>query len=102
MNNNVKRYLNSLPSFSRAILIEVMKIPKGKTKTYKEIAKAIGRPNAYRAVGNVLNKNKYPIRIPCHRVIRSDGKVGGYSKGVDTKSKLLQKEKTKTKKTKKN
>jgi methylated-DNA-[protein]-cysteine S-methyltransferase len=59
------------------------KIPKGKVKTYLEVAKGIGKPKAFRAVANAVGKNPYPPKIPCHRVIRSDGTLGGYSaKGV--------------------
>ena len=68
-----------------------MKIPRGKTKTYLEVAKAIRKPNAVRAVASAIGKNPYPIKIPCHRVIRSDGKLGGYSGpgGIKTKKRLL-------------
>jgi len=71
------------------------KIPKGKVKTYLEVAKAIGKPKAFRAVANAVGKNPYPPKIPCHRVIRSDGKIGGYSAsgGIVRKIKLLRKEK---------
>jgi len=62
--------------------------------TYKEVAKMTGRPKAYRAVGNILNKN-YDSKIPCHRVIRSDGRLGGYNRGAEIKSKLLKSEKAK-------
>ena len=67
------------------------KIPKGKVKTYLEVAKAIGKPKAVRAVANAVGKNPYPIKIPCHRVIRSDGKLGGYSGpgGIKRKRELL-------------
>ena len=70
------------------------KIPKGKVKTYLQVAKAIGKPRSYRAVGNAVGKNPYPPKIPCHRVIRSDGNMGGYSGkgGLNTKRKLLKKE----------
>ena len=70
------------------------KIPKGTVKTYSEVAKAIGKPLAVRAVANAIAKNPYPIQIPCHRVIRSDGSVGGYSGegGVKKKKNLLKKE----------
>ena len=54
-------------------------IPKGQTRTYKQVAIAIKKPKAIRAVANAVGKNPYPIVIPCHRVIRSDGKLGGYS-----------------------
>ena len=78
-----------------ALQIKVWKyltnIPKGKTKTYLEVAKAIGKPKAVRAVATAVGKNPYPIKIPCHRVIRSDGKLGGYSGagGIKTKKRLL-------------
>ena len=71
------------------------KIPKGKLKTYSDIAKAIGKPMAFRAVANAVGKNPYPPKIPCHRVIRSDGNIGGYSGkgGIRQKKKLLALEK---------
>ena len=67
------------------------KIPKGKVKTYLEVAKAIGKPKAFRAVANAIGKNPFPIKIPCHRVIRSDGSLGGYSGkgGIKEKKRLL-------------
>ena len=73
------------------------KIPKGKTKTYLQVAKAIGKPKAHRAVANAVGKNPYPPKIPCHRVIRSDGSLGGYSGkgGIKTNLKLLRSEKVK-------
>ena len=69
----------------------VKKIPKGKVLTYKEVAKKIGHPKAYRAVGNILGKNIDP-NVPCHRVIRSDGKIGGYRDGSLFKIKRLRQE----------
>jgi len=69
----------------------VSKIPKGEVLTYKEVAILGGHPKAYRAVGNILNKNYNP-QIPCHRVIRSDGKVGGYNRGAKNKIKILKQE----------
>ena len=70
------------------------KIPRGKVKTYSEVAKAIGKPLAVRAVANAIGKNPLAPQIPCHRVIRSDGTLGGYSGkgGIKTKSLLLKKE----------
>ena len=70
------------------------KIPKGKVKTYKEVAAAVKRPFSARAVGNAVGKNPYAPKIPCHRVIKSDGSLGGYSGkgGIKTKRKLLKKE----------
>ena len=74
---------------------ELKKIPSGETRTYKEIAELIGKPTASRAVANACGKNPYPITIPCHRVIRSDGGLGGYSGegGVEKKKLLLKNEK---------
>lgn len=70
----------------------VRKIPKGKTLTYKQVAKMAGKPGASRAVGTILSKN-YNLGIPCHRVVRSDGKMGGYNRGgIQAKEKILQKE----------
>ena len=70
---------------------EISKIPYGETRTYKDLAKAIGKPDSARAVANACGKNPYPPIIPCHRVIRTDGKLGGYSGkgGIKTKKKLL-------------
>ncbi|MDC0513858.1 MGMT family protein [Pelagibacteraceae bacterium] len=72
----------------------LMKIPKGTVKTYSQVAKGIGKPLAARAVANAIGKNPYAPRIPCHRVIRSDGSLGGYSGkgGIKTKKMLLKKE----------
>ena len=69
-------------------------IPKGKTRTYKQVAISIKKPKAIRAVANAVGKNPYPVVIPCHRVVRSDGKLGGYSGpgGLKLKKKLLNKE----------
>ncbi len=78
-------------NFKQKVLSVVAKIPKGKVLNYKEVAKRAGRSKAYRAVGNILNKNCNP-KIPCHRVICSSGKIGGYNKGVDKKKELLKKE----------
>jgi methylated-DNA-[protein]-cysteine S-methyltransferase len=70
----------------------LLRIPAGKVSTYGDIAKALGHPSAARAVGKVLNKNPNPIIVPCHRVIQSNGKLGGYCYGSEVKSKLLEKE----------
>ena len=71
-----------------------MKIQKGKVKTYKEVAIGISNPKAARAVANACGKNPYAPKVPCHRVIRSDGNLGGFSSpgGTNTKKKLLKKE----------
>ena len=81
------------PSSFRSLVFEtVKKIPKGKTMTYKQVAEYIGKPKSYRAVGNALNKN-FDTNIPCHRVIRSDGKLGGYNRGQEGKRIKLEEEK---------
>ena len=69
-------------------------IPKGKVKTYKQVAIGINKPKSARAVANACGKNPYSPKIPCHRVIRSDGKLGGFSGlgGIKAKKKLLKKE----------
>ena len=78
-------------AFQILVWKEIEKIPYGETRTYKELALAIGRPKSARAVANACGKNPYAPNIPCHRVIRSDGKLGGYSGkgGINTKKKLL-------------
>lgn len=68
------------------------KIPAGRVTTYKAIADAIGNPRAARAIGNILKNNPNPVIVPCHRVVRSDGRVGGYAYGRDVKEKLLEAE----------
>ncbi len=78
-------------SFRAAVFAVVKKISKGKTLTYKQVAEAAGRSGAYRAVGNILTTNHDP-KIPCHRVIRSDGKIGGYNRGADKKKIILKAE----------
>ncbi len=78
-------------SFERDVIIEVAKIPYGKVKTYKEIAKNLNS-QAYRAVGTAMGKNPFPIIIPCHRVIRSDGKIGGFRGGTPMKVEILNNE----------
>lgn len=78
-------------SFRQKVFEIVKKIPPGKVFTYKEVARQAGRPRAFRGVGNILSKNFDP-KIPCHRVVRSDGGIGGYNRGVDRKKLILKKE----------
>jgi len=78
-------------TFTQKVLQIVKNIPRGQTLSYKQVAVLAGRPKAYRAVGNILNKNFDP-KIPCHRVIRSDGQLGGYNRGPELKQNLLAKE----------
>ena len=78
-------------SFQERVFRIVKKIPKGDFLTYREVAKSAGSSKAWRAVGNILNKNSYS-KIPCHRVIKSNGKAGGYNKGAEKKIALLRRE----------
>jgi len=80
------------PSFTQKVYAIVAKIPRGSTMTYGEVARRAGRPRAYRAVGNIMNKNPDTKKVPCHRVLRSDGTVGGYAWGTAKKTALLRRE----------
>lgn len=77
--------------FQQKVYDIVRKIPKGKVMTYKEVAEALGNPSSARAVGNTLNKNRFKD-VPCHRVIRSNGEIGGYYWGTKKKTTILKKE----------
>jgi len=76
-------------SFQDQVLRMVPKVPRGKVTTYKELARALGRPKAWRAVASALASNPHPVKIPCHRVVRSDGSIGGYRLGARRKIELL-------------
>lgn len=78
--------------FDELVFNLVKKIPTGKVTTYKEIARKLGKENSSRLIGKILNKNPKPIKIPCHRVVRSDGSIGGYKLGKRKKVILLKKE----------
>ena len=82
-------------TFQRKVWGALLTIPKGETITYKGLAKRVGKPRAIRAVANAVGANKMLVTIPCHRVVRSDGSLGGYSGpgGVKRKLELLKKEK---------
>ena len=80
-----------MAKFQERVLAVVAKIPPGQVLTYKEVARLAGSPRAWRAVGNILHKN-YDPRIPCHRVVRSDGQPGGYNRGAKKKKTLLSQE----------
>lgn len=82
----------ALSDFEKSVYEAAFGIPAGETRSYKWIAQRIGRSFAYRAVGNALNKNPYPSIVPCHRVIKSDGSIGGYAKGPEVKKRLLKRE----------
>jgi methylated-DNA-[protein]-cysteine S-methyltransferase len=76
-------------SFEREVWSKLIKIPYGQTRSYKEIAEAIGHPKAFRAVGNANGRNALPLIIPCHRVIESNGGLGGFGHGLKVKKQLL-------------
>ena len=80
--------------FQKSVWEQLLEIPSGETRTYKQIAEAIGHPSSYRAVANACGANPTPITIPCHRAVWSDGSLGGYSGegGVATKARLLSEE----------
>ncbi len=83
-----------LTAFEWKVLKAVMQIPLGETRSYKWVAQKVGSPHACRAVGQALRKNPYPLLIPCHRVIRTSGALGGYAGGPsDKKAALLAQEK---------
>lgn len=75
--------------FQLKVWNELLKIPYGQTRTYKQIAQAIGSPKAYRAVGNANNQNRIMVVVPCHRVIGSNGQMVGYAGGIEMKEMLL-------------
>lgn len=77
--------------FKQKVFAVVRNIPRGQTLTYQQVAGLAGHSRAYRAVGNILKQN-YDPQIPCHRVIRADGKLGGYNRGPGEKLKILQQE----------
>ena len=78
-----------MTSFEKKVYKAVLRIPLGQTRTYKWVARQIGKPKAARAVGQALKRNPWTLIIPCHRVVASGGKLGGYSKGVKVKKRLL-------------
>lgn len=78
-----------LTDFEKCVYRAVAKIPSGEVRSYKWVANAIGRPYAVRAVGNALHKNPYSLTVPCHRVIKSDGSIGGYAGGASKKMEML-------------
>ncbi len=82
-----------MTDFEKKVLKVVVTIPLGQVRSYKWVAQRIGKPKAYRAVANALNKNPYPFFIPCHRVIRSSKELGGYSLGKGLKGNLINLEK---------
>lgn len=85
--------LHQLPDFERQVLLKTLEIPRGEVRPYAWVAAELGRPLAVRAVGNALARNPVPFVVPCHRVVRSDGRIGNYGAGGPTaKREILEKE----------
>jgi methylated-DNA-[protein]-cysteine S-methyltransferase len=76
-------------NLEQRIFKKLLQVPKGQITTYGELSKAVGLKNGQRVVGKIMNKNPYPVIIPCHRVVMSTGKIGGYAYGESVKTKLL-------------
>lgn len=83
--------MSSEKSFNERCYEILKRVPKGKITTYKEIAKAL-KSKGYRAVGNAMNKNPYAPEVPCHRVVKSSGEIGGFAHGTKKKIEMLEKE----------
>jgi methylated-DNA-[protein]-cysteine S-methyltransferase len=89
---DVRCFLSDKTKFEKEVLVATFKIPRGKISTYKRIAKKVGKPCAYRAVANALHKNPLHPVVPCHRVVRSDGRFGGEKNAAASRRKLVEKE----------
>ena len=89
---DVVRHLSDKTEFERDVLVATFEIPKGKVSTYKRIAQRVGKPRAYRAVGNALHKNPLAPVVPCHRVVRSDGRIAGNRESIEGRRLLLKEE----------
>ena len=89
-----KNWREACTPFQRRVYEVILKIPRGQVRTYAEVARTIGRPRAARAVGQALRRNRWAPMIPCHRVVASGGRLGGYSArgGLARKRRLLQRE----------
>lgn len=81
-----------LTEFERSVLAELKNIPPGRVTTYQDLAKRLCKPKAARAVGNALNKNPHAPKVPCHRVVKSNGEIGGYVFGIEKKIGILKSE----------
>ena len=79
-------------TLSTKVYKKLLQVPRGKITTYGELAKAVGLKNGQRAVGTMMKKNPFPVIVPCHRVVKSDGKIGRYVYGERVKSQMLAKE----------
>jgi AraC family transcriptional regulator of adaptative response/methylated-DNA-[protein]-cysteine methyltransferase len=76
-------------AFQRRVYEELLRIPTGETRTYREVAEAIGQPQAARAVGSACARNPVALAVPCHRVLRNNGNLGGYAWGIERKQALI-------------
>jgi len=76
-------------NLEQKVFKKLLEVPKGQITTYGELSKAVGLKNGQRVVGRIMNKNPYPVIIPCHRVVMSTGKIGGYAYGEHIKTKML-------------
>ena len=76
-------------NIEQKVYTKLLNVPKGQITTYGDLAKAVGLKNGQRMIGKIMNKNPYPVLIPCHRVVMSTGKIGGYAYGENVKSKML-------------
>lgn len=98
MKNQRKRFCGilerdkTLTPFQKKVYGAVLSIPRGHVRSYKWVAEKTGTPRSYRAVGHALNRNPYVGIVPCHRVIKSDGSLGGFSRGMNAKRRLLKAE----------
>ena len=79
-------------NLDKKIYIKLLEVPEGMVTSYLELANAVGLKNGQRVIGNIMNKNKHPVIIPCHRVVKSDGNVGGYAYGENVKTNMLSQE----------
>lgn len=79
-------------NISKLVYKKLIQVPAGNVTTYSELAKAVGLKNGQRAIGNIMKNNPFPVIIPCHRVVKSDGKIGGYAYGEKVKTNMLKKE----------
>jgi methylated-DNA-[protein]-cysteine S-methyltransferase len=89
---DVIRHLSGKTEFEKKVLVATFEIPKGKVSTYQRIAAKIGQPHAYRAAANALHKNPLAPIVPCHRVVKSDGRIAGEKDAVKARRSLLEKE----------
>ena len=76
----------------KKIYRKLLQVPSGKITTYKELARSVGLENGQRVIGQIMKKNPFPVIIPCHRVVKSNGEIGGYAYGINIKKSMLVKE----------